>query len=68
MSAVTNNVGALDSIDKLMDANGYPLWKFQIEIHLEAADLSEVTQRQPTPAQLQTEEWKKRMPRRNGLL
>ncbi|EZA58226.1 hypothetical protein X777_01589, partial [Ooceraea biroi] len=47
-------------IDKLKDANGYPLWKFQIGIYLEAAELLEVTQQQPTPAQLQSVEWKKK--------
>ncbi|XP_029178651.1 uncharacterized protein LOC114946368 [Nylanderia fulva] len=60
MSAISNTVGALESIDKLKDANGYPLWKFQIEIHIEAAELLEVTQQQPTPAQRQLAEWKKK--------
>lgn len=57
---VLSTTGALESIDKLKDADGYPLWKFQIEIHLEAADLLEVTKQQPTPAQLLLAEWKKK--------
>lgn len=60
MCAATNVLRVLESIDKLKDADGYPLWRFLIEIHLEAADLSDVIQREPTAAQLQDAEWKKK--------
>lgn len=60
MCAAANTIGALESIDKLKDADGYPLWKFQIEIYLEAGDLLEIIQQEPTAGQLQTTDWKKK--------
>lgn len=60
MCAASNTTGTLEGIDKLKDADGYPLWKFQIEIHLEAADLLEIIQGEPTVGQLQATEWKRK--------
>jgi len=59
MCAATNSTRALEIIDKLKDADGYPLWKFQLEIHLEATDLLDVIQLEPTAPQRQTAECKK---------
>lgn len=50
----------IEGIDKLKDAEGYPLWKFQLEIHLEAADLLDAVIVAPMAAQEIDATWKKK--------
>ncbi|XP_029166930.1 uncharacterized protein LOC114937581 [Nylanderia fulva] len=48
----------LDSVDRLKNAEGYPLWKFQVGIILKASDLYGNVITLPA-VELQTEQWKK---------
>lgn len=48
----------LDSVNKLKNAEGYPIWKFQVGIILKANDLYDTVTTLPGAAQ-KTEQWKK---------
>lgn len=55
-----NSSDTILKIEKLKDTEGYPLWRFQIDIHLEAAELLTVTTQEPTVARMAEEAWKKK--------
>lgn len=50
----------LEYVTKLKDAEGFPLWSFQIEIHIGAADLLDMINVVPTADQTAKPEWKKK--------
>ncbi|XP_076248116.1 uncharacterized protein LOC143187800 isoform X2 [Calliopsis andreniformis] len=60
MNTTVNNQENVQIVEKLKNADGYPLWKFQIVIHLEAAGLLSVVLAEATNEIRITEQWREK--------
>lgn len=68
MSASRTVYEVPENIEKLQDAEVYPLWKFQIEIHMDAADLLDVILIDPSATLKETPDWKRKDARAKRII